>query len=549
MKILERSFILLSDGNLENLLKKATDKTYKSFLFGLGSTALMQSSGLVSILAISFLSANIISLASSIAISYGANLGTVIPKWLIATVGLKANIAKYAMMLSVFGVFLNLSKDDKNKGLGLLLLSLGLLILGIDYIKNGFDNLKDIIDLTKFALGGYLGIITYALLGVILTALMQSSTVALAILLSAVSAGQVDYFNAAAFAVGSNLGSVIMTVFGAVGAGIQAKRMLYSRLIFNTFLFIMGTTFIKFFMHISDESADFFGLAQDDYVIKLAFFHTFVNLFGVILFLPFTKLFADFLTKIIKDKKQLRDKINNAIYLNDSLLKFPDASKDVLLQEMSHLYNNFSSIIAKSISISLNDIKSDLSESEIVQKRREAIKIDFDELYNTRFKELYSDIISFIIKADMLSSEKEDRIFFMDMRRANIYLAEAAKDLKNIQENFYKFLKSSNSFIVKEYDNLREDMIKFLRTMDSLVGLRTTEDFSKTYKELIKLNRSFEDIFERQSGTLLYENKISNKMATSLMNDAALFLRMTKTIELAATIIYKHLNLRAEENK
>lgn len=549
MKILENSFVLMSDGKLEVFLKKTTDKRLKSFMFGLISTSIMQSSGLVSILAISFLSAELITLASGLAIIYGANVGSTLTNWLIAGFGLKTDISQYAMFVVVFGVFLSLSKKDMTKGVGLFLLSIGLILLGITYMKDGFEALKNVVDFSKFAINGWLGVVVYTLFGVILTALMQSSTASLTILLAALSAGQIDYVNAVAFAIGSNLGSTIMAVIGSLNANIEGKKLMLGNLIFNASKVLIGMLCIDPLIDFVNLSASFFGVASNDYVLKIAFFHTYLNLIGVFIFYPLTNKVIDLLNKVLKPSSKQRAGIDKVLYLNDSALKFYDSAKEVLFKEMAHLYNNFSSIIAKSISISLNDIKSDLTEAQIVEKRREAIKINFDELYDTRFKEIYSEIIAFAVKADRANFEANDVTFFMDIRRSNIYLAEAAKDLKNIQPNFYKFLKSSNTFIVKEYDKLRMDMIKFLRVMDALIEVNKIDDFENSYTKLVHLNKELNSIFEKQTGTLLYENKISNKMATSLMNDSALFLRMTKTIELSATIISKHLQMRKEEKE
>lgn len=548
MKILETSFALMSGGKLEVFLKKTTDKRSKSFMFGLISTSIMQSSGLVSILAISFLSAELITLSSGLAIIYGANVGSTLTNWLIAGFGLKTDISQYAMFVVVFGVFLSLSKKDMTKGVGLFLLSVGLILLGITYMKSGFEALKDVVDFSKFAISGPLGVIVYTLFGIILTALMQSSTASLTILLAALSAGQIDYVNAVAFAIGSNLGSTIMAVLGSLNATIEGKKLMFGHLIFNATIVLIGMICIDPLIDFVNLSASFFGVASNDYILKIAFFHTYLNLIGVFIYYPLTDRVANLLNKVFKPDSKQRAGVDSAIYLNDSALKFIDSAREVLLKEMTHLYSNFSSIVAKSISISLNDIKSDLSETQIVEKRREPIKINFDELYDSRFKEIYSEIIAFIIKADRAQLETNDTTFFMDMRRANIYLAESAKDLKNIQPNFYKFLKSSNQFIVKEYDFLRENMIKFLRVMDEMMGLTQFNDFEQAYKKLSNLNKAFEGIFEKQTGTLLYENKISNKMATSLMNDSALFLRMTNSIEVAVRIIYNHMKLRAEQN-
>ena len=111
MLALEAGFQAFTGGLLETILKKTTTGLWKSMSFGLVTTTLMQSSSLVSVLAISFLSAGLITLASGIGIIFGANLGTTTGAWLVAGLGLKVDISAYAMPMLVFGVILILQKS------------------------------------------------------------------------------------------------------------------------------------------------------------------------------------------------------------------------------------------------------------------------------------------------------------------------------------------------------------------------------------------------------------------------------------------------------
>ena len=125
MLSLEEGFKAFSGGVLEGLLKKTTDTTWKSLSFGIVSTTLLQSSSLVTVLTISFLSAGLIPLAQGIGIIFGANLGTTTGAWLVAGFGLKIDIAAYALPMLVFGVIMIFQKSSKRlKGAGWALIGL-----------------------------------------------------------------------------------------------------------------------------------------------------------------------------------------------------------------------------------------------------------------------------------------------------------------------------------------------------------------------------------------------------------------------------------------
>ena len=190
---LETGFKGFSGGVLENILKKSTDKIWKSFTFGALSAAIMQSSSLVMLLSISFLSATLITLAAGIGIAIGANVGTTSGAWIIAGIGLKVNISAYAMPLLVFGAILIFQKSQNAKNIGSIISGIGFLFLGIGYMKDGFENFKEVIDLAQFALGGVRGLLLYILIGIIATAIMQSSHATLVIVITALSANQISY--------------------------------------------------------------------------------------------------------------------------------------------------------------------------------------------------------------------------------------------------------------------------------------------------------------------------------------------------------------------
>ena len=163
MLSLEQGFKFLAGGTLENILRRTTSTKWKSIIFGAVSTSLMQSSTLVSVICISFLSAGLIDLMSGIGIIFGANLGTTTGAWLIAGFGLKVNISSYAMPLLVFGIIGVFHNSKSIKGMGYICTGLGFLFLGIHHIKLGLDAFRDTVAITQLAMPGFIGLITLPL--------------------------------------------------------------------------------------------------------------------------------------------------------------------------------------------------------------------------------------------------------------------------------------------------------------------------------------------------------------------------------------------------
>jgi len=204
MIMLEEGFKSFSEGPLERIIKRATNKLYKSLGVGFITTALLQSSSLVSVVVISFISAGLLSLNSGIGVIFGANIGTTATAWLVSIFGLKIKISALSLPMIVFGVLLKFQKRDSLIALGNILTGLGLFFLGVHYMKEGFDSIKDTINLAEYAVPGFWGLILFTGIGVLMTVILQSSSATLALILTALAASQITYSNALALAIGAN---------------------------------------------------------------------------------------------------------------------------------------------------------------------------------------------------------------------------------------------------------------------------------------------------------------------------------------------------------
>ena len=396
MLMLEDGFKLFGGGILERMLARATRSTPRSILFGIVSTTLLQSSSLVSVITISFLSAGLISLIGGVGIVFGANIGTTTGAWLVAGLGLKVNIAAYAMPMIAISIVLVFQKSKLLRGIGFALGGLGFLFLGIHHMKEGFEAFRDQIDLSRFALPGLVGLVVYTLIGMAATVIMQSSHATMVLIITALAAGQITYDNALALAIGANIGTTITAIIGALGANFQGKRLALAHLIFNVLTAAVALVFISPLREAVDWVSANVGIGADDFALKLAVFHTIFNVLGVALVVPFLRSLVAFLERRIVEPEP---DVSRPHYLNEAVDEFPQTLESALRQEVMHLYENAVELILHGLNLHRHEIYAAEVIADTVRKSRKPIDLDIDEAYEHRIKTLYSAIVDYSTRA------------------------------------------------------------------------------------------------------------------------------------------------------
>lgn len=516
MLALEEGFKAFTGGLLERLLRTTTDKVWKSLTFGIVSTTLMQSSSLVSVITISFLGAGLIGLAAGIGIIFGANLGTTTGAWLIAGFGLKVKISAYAMPMLVFGIVLIFQKSRSLKGVGYILAGLGFLFLGIHHMKEGFEAFRDTIDLTAFAVSGYTGVFLFTLLGVAATVIMQSSHATLVIIITALAAGQVTYENALALAIGANIGTTITAILGAMSSNVQGKRLAGAHLIFNVTTAAIAIAFIHQIGQVVNLISGWVGIADDDYTLKLAVFHSVFNTIGILVMLPFISHLVALLTRTMPEKA-----VAAAVpmYLNDSVIELPDTAIEAVRKETVRLYDNAFRIIAHGLNLHRREILSEEDFRDVVKRSRKPITIDLEEEYETNVKGLYSEIVNFISRAQVVMTEEQADVLFK-LRAAGRDIVEAIKDTKHMHKNLARYTAADNPDIRAEYNKIRIQLGEVLRLLNDA---REHVDDPSVTLSFDSLRVEMEEQDSTRNGkleSLIRDKKITPAMATSLMNDA-----------------------------
>ncbi len=450
-------FKILSE-NLQSVankgLRKLFDRTSKSKLAGVGigagATTLMQSSAATTVMVIGFVNAGMMCLSQATAIIMGANIGTTITTILIAA-GL-SSIGPYAMALAFVGIFGSMiCRKDKAKSWCLVLAGFGLVFFGLTFISSCMKS--DIIQNSAFLRNAlqmnvkpsWLEPIVLLLIGVVITAIMQSSTavngIILAMLASGIQIGSGG--NALLYIVlGTNIGTCVTALLSSVGAGTNAKRAALIHFLFNFFgavLFLIILTIWKDFM-----DGFWTKLLPGDPQMQMALFHLAFNTICTIIFLPMTNLFVLLTELIIRDKKE-EEKIR-ITYMDDRMLATPTVAIAQLQKEAVYMGNR----CMKNLRIALDGfLEKDVTAAPAVAAENEEINI------------ISKQITDYLIKVSGAKVSVHD-----DTRISILYHAIADMlRISEISENVTKYTKT----VVDKGLVFSDDVIEKIRSMGDQV--------------------------------------------------------------------------------
>ncbi|MEN8248629.1 MAG: Na/Pi symporter [Bacteroidota bacterium] len=548
MIALENGFKVLTKGPLKRLLRRATNKFYKSFSLGMVSTAILQSSSLISVITISFISTGLLSLTQGVGIIFGANIGTTATAWLVAILGLKVKISAFAMPMLVFGIILIFQKQKSLKGIGNVLAGLGFLFLGIHFMKEGFDLYKEGFSLADYAMDGFWGVLVFTGIGILATVVLQSSSATMAVILTALAAGQITYFNSLALAIGANIGTTITAIIGAAASNAAGKRLAGAHLIFNIVTAILALALINQIAWTVNWLSDSLNFNPTNYTIKLAIFHTIFNSIGVLAMYPFVSRLVKFLKKRFKEEVIKNEKPK---YLTDVALAYPQSAISALVKETKHLFDHVFGIIAHGLGMH----RAEVLKEDIKNRNLKPIsKRNIDKCYYRRVKYIYGKIIVFATRAQEQHADADYIQAIYNIKEANRYFVESIKEVKELQPNILKYTSSDNLVMRSEYSRFRFKISKMIRQVfktqkldiptdisseeiDELVTAHITARRKKLTKHLLQ-RRKTDVLFTGRIDALIRDKEITTKMASSLMNDSALTASIIKRLIKAAELLY-----------
>jgi phosphate:Na+ symporter len=319
---------------LKRLLGLWTSTPARGVAAGMLVTALVQSSSAVTVATIGFVNAGLLTLKQALGVIFGTNVGTTMTGWLVSLVGVGFKIDAFALPILAAGVALRLLAASKRvQGLGEAVAGFGLFFLGLDLLRDAFAALAA--DYGAGAIeGGAVAHWAAALaLGFVMTALTQSSSAAIALILTAAAGGLVGLPVAAAAVIGANVGTTVTAALAALKATAAARRLALGHIGFNLITGVVALALLPVLLWLIDRLADAFDLRGNP-AATLALFHTVFNVLGVLLLLPFAGRLAALLERLFRSTE---DELARPQHLDATLATTPELALAAVRAELPRL--------------------------------------------------------------------------------------------------------------------------------------------------------------------------------------------------------------------
>lgn len=337
MKTMSEGLEKFAGDRLRNILAAMTKNRVMGVLTGILITALIQSSSATTVMVVSFVNAGLMTLAQSIGVIMGANIGTTVTAWIISAVGFKVNIAAFAIPLLAVGMPLIFSGKSSRKSVGEFIFGFSFLFMGLSYLQETATamNIGDVVAglLAHVPQDSFFTILLFVLVGAIVTMIVQASaaTMAITLMLFGMNIPGFGFEQAAALAMGQNIGTTITAFMASLTANTQARRAALAHMFFNVF----GVVAVLLVFYPACHAVSWFvencmGGGND--LFKLSAFHTAFNIINTLLLIGFVKQIEAFVCKVLPMKEQEEDhrlKFISGGLLSTAELSIMEAQKEI----------------------------------------------------------------------------------------------------------------------------------------------------------------------------------------------------------------------------
>ena len=309
MKLMSEALQKIAGDKMRNILSRMTSKPLNGILTGALVTTVIQSSSATTVMVVSFVNAGLLSLAGSIAVIMGANIGTTATAWIISLLGLKFSMAELAIPIVAFAIPFIFSKHSKRKSIGEFIIGFSLLFLGIEFMKDSIPDINNHPEILQFIAQysdmGYGSVLLFVLIGTILTLIVQSSSATMAITLLMCSQGWISFEVGAAMVLGENIGTTITANIAATVANNTAKRAALSHLVFNVigviWMLIVFNPFLNLVAYITESAEGVSPFVSAAAIpVALSLFHSMFNIINTSVLAWFIPLIIKIVTSVIK---------------------------------------------------------------------------------------------------------------------------------------------------------------------------------------------------------------------------------------------------------
>ena len=503
--------------SFRRIIRNGTDTHIKSLLSGLTATALFQSSSVVTLMALSLIGAQMMGLESAIAMIFGSNIGTTVTAWIIGLVGFKMDILLISYIFIGIGGLGSVLADQGGKWHNWFgaMVGFGLIFLGLESMKESFGSISQSFDIAAYHFSNPYW---YLLLGLALTAVIQSSSASIAIVQSALYTSMIGFDDAAAFVIGANVGTTVTAVLGAIGGIPDKKRTALAHLVFNFSTGLLAMLLLKPLV-----SLVMLLMPGEESVIQIALFHTIFNLIGVVLWFPFIAPLAKWLQRFFK-----REPLRVTLYIHSVSTDVPEVALEALRKEIGHLSEEVERFALLAINIPPPKLLKDHAPTDkLLDSYYENIELSYEKLYDP-IRLLEGEIYRYVTRATMNSNdelflEKLNRI----VRQAS-YLATAAKSIKDMLEDIDRLYQADSPEEQNFLRNLRYQILKSVEAFDAAMDGNSDafEEMESIYK---RIAQSYRDNMGTVRG-IAKNREIPAEITTIAVNDMHLSKSFTKSL-------------------
>ncbi|WP_221030529.1 Na/Pi cotransporter family protein [Actomonas aquatica] len=341
MKVMSEALQKLSGEKLRAIMRTMTGNRFAGVGSGFLVTCLVQSSSASTVMMVSFVNAGLLTVVEAIGMIMGANLGTTTTFWIVSFLGFKFSLSSIALPIIGVAMPLIFSRKSTLRDTGEFLIGFGILFLGLMFLKDAVPDIRNNPDqvafIQNFTGRGLLSVLFFFAFGTVLTIVVQSSSAAGAITITAAANGWIDFPTAAAIILGENVGTTITANLAAMGANTNAKRAAFAHFIFNIVGVIWAIIFFVPLTRLTDYLVPGDALNPTAIPFHMAAFHSGFNILNTALLIGFVPLLGKIVTRVIKDRKATSDhvKYENTFLPQTGELNLAEAEEDV--QKMNKL--------------------------------------------------------------------------------------------------------------------------------------------------------------------------------------------------------------------
>ena len=380
MKVMSEGLQKAAGDRLRNILSAMTRNRFTGLITGILITALIQSSSASTVMVVSFVNAGLMSLAQSMAVIFGANVGTTFTAWVIALFGFKVNISAFVLPLIGISIPLLFTSSSRNKSIGEFFIGFAFLFMGLDMISTYVPDLQSNPEmfefLQRYTSMGYWSVLIFLFVGIVLTMVIQSSAATFAITLIMCSKGWIGFDLSCTLVLGSNIGTTITPLMASMGGNVAAKRTAMGHLLFNMLGTLWTLAIFYPFVELTEWLTEAFGqgdpAALQSYVnsieqsdpeiynhlfdnslpvahpvvakvaamqqsvsIGLSVFHTVFNIINLLIMIWFTGLYVKIVERLIpskhKEDEEFQLKFISGGLMNAAELNISQAEKEIVV--------------------------------------------------------------------------------------------------------------------------------------------------------------------------------------------------------------------------